>query len=63
MPTGVAFMMRGNSSKQDLIASYVQVGKEVFEEEIQFELSKFEDENGFSGPCELVVGVGQKPLG
>jgi ubiquinone/menaquinone biosynthesis C-methylase UbiE len=32
-------------------------------EEIRVELSKFEDENGFSGPCELVVGVGQKPLG
>ena len=31
-------------------------------QEIQSELSKFEDENGFSGPCELVVGVGQKPL-
>ncbi len=31
-------------------------------EEIQTELEKFEDENGFSGPCELVVGVGQKPL-
>ena len=26
-------------------------------EEIQFELSKFEDENGFSGPCELVMGI------
>jgi len=31
-------------------------------EEIRVELSKFEDEKGFSGPCELVVGVGQKPL-
>jgi len=36
--------------------------KEAAWEEIQFELSKFENENGFSGPCELVVGVGQKPL-
>ena len=32
-------------------------------EEIQTELAKFEHANGFSGPCELVVGVGQKPLG
>lgn len=31
-------------------------------EEIESELSKFEDENGFSGPCEFVVGVGQKPV-
>ena len=29
--------------------------------EIQFELEKFEDKNGFSGPCELVIGIGQKP--
>jgi len=31
-------------------------------EEIKFELSKFEDETGFSGPCEMVIGVGQKPM-
>lgn len=31
-------------------------------EEIETELSKFETDSGFSGPCELVVGVGQKPL-
>lgn len=30
--------------------------------EIEEELSKFENNSGFSGPCELVVGVGQKPL-
>lgn len=30
--------------------------------EIEEELSKFENENGFSGPCELIVGVGQKPV-
>ena len=35
--------------------------KDAAWEEIRIELSKFEDENGFSGPCELVVGVGQKP--
>lgn len=31
-------------------------------QEIEDELSKFEDENGFSGPCEMVIGVGQKPM-
>jgi len=35
--------------------------KDAAWEEIRLELSKLEDENGFSGPCELVVGVGQKP--
>lgn len=31
-------------------------------QEIEDELTKFENENGFSGPCELVVAVGQKPM-
>jgi len=31
-------------------------------QEIQLELSKFEDSTGFSGPCELIVGVGQKSM-
>ncbi|WP_339711855.1 class I SAM-dependent methyltransferase [uncultured Kriegella sp.] len=31
-------------------------------QEIEDELSKFETDNGFSGPCELVVGIGQKPF-
>lgn len=30
-------------------------------QEIEDELSAFENESGFSGPCELVIGVGQKP--
>jgi ubiquinone/menaquinone biosynthesis C-methylase UbiE len=30
-------------------------------EEIERELIKFEGENGFTGPCEMVVGVGEKP--
>jgi hypothetical protein len=29
-------------------------------EEIRVDSSKFENENGFSGPCEFVIGVGQK---
>lgn len=31
-------------------------------QEIEDELSKFENTNGFSGPCELVVAIGQKPI-
>ena len=31
-------------------------------QEIDDELSMFENTNKFSGPCELVVGVGQKPI-
>ncbi len=35
--------------------------KESVWEEIERELIKFEGENGFTGPCEMVVGVGEKP--
>lgn len=31
-------------------------------EEIERELKAFENANGFSGPCEMVVAVGEKPL-
>jgi len=31
-------------------------------QEIEDELSKFQNSDGFSGPCELVVGIGQKPM-
>jgi hypothetical protein len=30
-------------------------------EEIGAELKKFESKNGFNGPCEMVVAVGEKP--
>jgi SAM-dependent methyltransferase len=30
-------------------------------DEIEKELQKFESENGFAGPCEMVVAVGEKP--
>jgi ubiquinone/menaquinone biosynthesis C-methylase UbiE len=36
--------------------------KESVWEEIEKELQKFESENGFVGPCEMVVAVGEKPL-
>jgi ubiquinone/menaquinone biosynthesis C-methylase UbiE len=31
-------------------------------EEIETELKKFEDSKGFTGPCEMVVAVGEKPF-
>ncbi len=30
-------------------------------EEIENELREFETENGFTGPCEMLVAVGEKP--
>lgn len=35
--------------------------KESVWEEIEKELQKFETETGFTGPCEMVVAVGEKP--
>ncbi len=35
--------------------------KKAVWQEIEDELTKFENEDGFAGPCELVVAVGQKP--
>ena len=35
--------------------------KESVWEEIEKELQKFESETGFTGPCEMVVAVGEKP--
>ncbi len=34
--------------------------KESVWEEIERELQKFESEDGFAGPCEMVVAVGEK---
>ncbi|MEJ7693016.1 hypothetical protein [Daejeonella sp.] len=34
--------------------------KESVWEEIESEFQKFETENGFVGPCEMVVAVGEK---
>lgn len=45
--------MLGGVSDEEKVAAW---------QEIEDELSKFENGNGFSGPCELVVGVGRKPL-
>jgi ubiquinone/menaquinone biosynthesis C-methylase UbiE len=45
--------MLGGLSKEEKAAAW---------QEIEDELSKFENGGGFIGPCELIVGVGQKPL-
>jgi len=45
--------MLGGLSEEETAAAW---------QEIEDELAKFEDKNGFSGPCELVIGVGQKPM-
>jgi ubiquinone/menaquinone biosynthesis C-methylase UbiE len=65
MPTAkdcVRFEYESFAALHQMLGSLSDAEKAAAWEEIEFELSKFEDANGFSGPCEMVVGVGQKPL-
>jgi len=58
----VRFEYESFAALHQMLGGLSDIEKAAAWEEIQFELSKFEDENGFSGPCELIVAVGQKPL-
>jgi ubiquinone/menaquinone biosynthesis C-methylase UbiE len=65
MPTAkdcVRFEYESFAALHQMLGGLSEDEKAAAWEEIHEELSKFENENGFSGPCELVVGVGQKPL-
>lgn len=65
MPTAkdcVRFEYESFAALHQMLSGLSETEKAVAWEEIQFELSKFEDESGFSGPCEMVIGVGQKPM-
>lgn len=65
MPTAkdcVQFEYESFAALHQMLGGLSEDEKAAAWEEIHIELSKFENENGFSGPCELVVGVGQKPL-
>ncbi len=65
MPTAkdcVRFEYESFAALHQMLGGLSEDEKAAAWEEIHVELSKFENGNGFSGPCELVVGVGQKPL-
>jgi len=65
MPTAkdcVQFEYESFAALHQMLGGLPEDEKAAAWEEIQSELSKFEDKNGFSGPCELVIGVGQKPI-
>lgn len=57
----VQFEYESFAALHQMLDGLTEAEKSAAWEEIRVELSKFEGENGFSGPCELVVGVGQKP--
>lgn len=44
-----------------MMSNLSNVEREAIWEEIERELQTFESEKGFSGPCEMVVAVGEKP--
>ena len=58
----VRFEYESFAALHQMLGGLTDVQKASAWNEIEIELSKFEDSNGFAGPCELVVGVGQKPL-
>jgi hypothetical protein len=65
MPTAkdcVQFEYESFAALHQMLVGLSDDEKKAAWEEIQSELLRFEDENGFSGPCELVVGVAQKPV-
>jgi ubiquinone/menaquinone biosynthesis C-methylase UbiE len=65
MPTAkdcVRFEYESFAALHQMLGGLSDEEKSAAWKEIHEELAKFENGNGFSGPCELVVGVGQKPL-
>lgn len=65
MPTAkecVRFEYESFAALHQMLGGLSEEEKAAAWQEIEDELAEFECEKGFSGPCELVVGVGQKPI-
>lgn len=58
----VSFEYESFAALHQMLGNLSEEEKKAAWQEIEEELTKFENESGFSGPCELVVGVGQKPF-
>lgn len=57
----VRFEKESFGALHQMMSSLSEAEKESVWEEIERELQKFESGNGFTGPCEMVVVVGEKP--
>jgi SAM-dependent methyltransferase len=57
----VRFEKESFGALHQMMSSLSDAEKESVWDEIERELQKFESEDGFSGPCEMVVAVGEKP--
>lgn len=56
----VQFEKESFGALHQMMSGLTEREKESVWEEIEQELKKFETENGFTGPCEMVVAVGEK---
>jgi ubiquinone/menaquinone biosynthesis C-methylase UbiE len=56
----VRFEKESFGALHQMMSSLSDSEKESVWDEIERELQKFESENGFAGPCEMVVAVGEK---
>jgi hypothetical protein len=57
----VRFEKESFGALHQMMSSLSEAEKASVWQEIEEELTKFESKNGFVGPCEMVVAVGQKP--
>jgi hypothetical protein len=57
----VRFEKESFGALHQMMSSLSDEEKRSVWEEIEEELKKFETTDGFRGPCEMVVAVGQKP--
>ncbi len=57
----VQFEKESFGALHQMMSSLSDAEKESVWNEIETELRKFENENGFAGPCKMVVAVGEKP--
>jgi SAM-dependent methyltransferase len=57
----VQFEKESFGALHQMMGSLSAEEKESVWQEIEMELQKFESENGFNGPCEMIVAVGEKP--
>lgn len=57
----VAFQKESFGALHQMMNGLTDAEKESVWKEIENELKKFETEKGFTGPCEMIVGVGTRP--
>ncbi len=57
----VRFEKESFGALHQMMSSLSEMEKESVWQEIEEELTKLESKNGFVGPCEMVVAVGEKP--